>query len=115
MDEITNLSVTDNLLDDICNIIEDAQKTAIKTVNITLVMRNWLLGRRIAAESMNGSRSERYGAGIIEELAKKLTNLYGSGFDKRALYRYVKFYQLYPEIVGTVSPQRRKNDGKRKY
>lgn len=29
----------------------------------------------------------------------------GKGFDSRALYRYVKFYQLYPEIVGTVSPQ----------
>ena len=102
--------ITDNLLTDICNIIENAQKIAIKTVNITLVMRNWLLGQRIASENMDGNRSERYGAGIIEELADKLTNLYGKGFDKRALYRYVKFYQLYPEIVGTVSPQSIRTD-----
>ena len=110
MDEITKTNITDNLLTDICNIIENAQKTAIKTVNITLVMRNWLLGQRIASENMDGNRSERYGAGIIEELADKLTNLYGKGFDKRALYRYVKFYQLYPEIVGTVSPQSIRTD-----
>ncbi len=28
-------------------------------------------------------------------------------FDKRSLYRYVQFYQMYPEIVGTVTPQSR--------
>ena len=58
MDEITKTNITDNLLTDICNIIENAQKTAIKTVNITLVMRNWLLGQRIASENMDGNRSE---------------------------------------------------------
>jgi hypothetical protein len=42
---------------------------------------------------------------MFQERANQLTNQYGKGFDKRSLYRFVKFYQLYPEIVGTVSPQ----------
>jgi hypothetical protein len=29
----------------------------------------------------------------------------GKGFDKSSLYRYVKFYQKFPEIVATASPQ----------
>ncbi len=54
---------------------------------------------------MSGTRSERYGEGIISELADELTQKYGKGFDKRSLYRYVQFYQSYPEIVGSASPQ----------
>lgn len=105
MDKILQYKMTENLLSDICEIIENSQENAIRSVNITLVMRNWLLGKRISAEGMDGTRSERYDFGIIEDLSEKLTELYGKGFDKRALYRYVKFYQLYPMILDTVSPQ----------
>ena len=41
---------------------------------------------------MGGSRAERYGSGIIAELSEQLTRIYGKGFDKRSLYRYVQFY-----------------------
>lgn len=96
---------SDSLLADSQQIIEAAQQTAYRAVNEVLVRRNWLLGKRIAEENMNGTRIERYGAKTITDLADQLTNQYGKGFDKRALYRFVKFYQLYPEIMGTVSPQ----------
>lgn len=52
------------------------------------------------------------GEGIIEKLSEELTGKYGKGFDKRSLYRYVQFYQMYPEIVGTVTPQSRFSDKK---
>lgn len=48
---------------------------------------------------------ERYGEGIISELADELTQKYGKGFDMRSLYRYVQFYQSYPEIVGILTSQ----------
>ena len=54
---------------------------------------------------MEGTISERYGAEIIVNLSKELTNKYGKGFDRTSLYRYVKFYQTFPEIVATVSQQ----------
>lgn len=69
------------------------------------MLRNWLLGKRIANENMGGSGSERYGTEIIAKLSNCLTEKYGKGFDKSSLYRYVKFYQRFPEIVATVSPQ----------
>lgn len=94
-----------DLFQDSAQIIESAQHTAYKAVDQVLVIRNWLLGRRIGGEKMSGSRKERYGKKIIAELADWLTYRYGKGFDERALYRYLKFYQLYPEILGTVSPQ----------
>ncbi|MBR6862353.1 MAG: hypothetical protein IKM73_13635 [Acidaminococcaceae bacterium] len=92
------------LYEDLSTIIESAQKSAYQTVDHILVLRNWLLGKHIAEENMGGTHAERYGESIISTLAQQLTDEYGKGFDRRALYRYVKFYQLYPEIVETVSP-----------
>jgi hypothetical protein len=91
--------------EDLYVIIENAQQTAIVSVNSVLVIRNWLIGMRISREKMSGTRSERYGEGIISGLADELTQKYGKGFDKRSLYRYVQFYQSYPEIVGIITPQ----------
>ena len=100
-----NDMVSREFYDDLSTIIESARKSAYQTVDRILVVRNWLLGKRIAEEELVGTRADRYGEKIVSELAKQLTEQYGKGFDKRALYRYVKFYKTYPEIVATVSPQ----------
>ena len=102
---------TDDLLSDSQYIIEAAHHTAYNAVDRILVVRNWLLGKRISEEKMSGTRSERYGEKIIPELAKQLTERYGKGFDKSALYLFVKFYTLYPEIVVTVSQQSSDDQG----
>ena len=38
---------TDNVLNDMCNIIESSREAAYKAVNVALVQRNWLIGYRI--------------------------------------------------------------------
>ena len=103
-DEIL-IQPSESLLHDTREIIESAQRVAYKSVDRVLVLRNWLLGKRISEEKMTGTRVDRYGAKIIAGLAVELGKLYGKGFDRTALYRYVKFYHLYPEIVGTASQQ----------
>ncbi len=110
MNELIEYNMSDDLRKDLNDIIENSQQSAIASVNSVLVMRNWLLGMRITKENMGGTRSERYGEGIISELASELTKKYGKGFDKRSLYRYVQFYQTYPEIVGTPTPQSNTSD-----
>ena len=102
-----------DLLQDTAYIIESAQHAAYQSVDRILLLRNWLLGKRIAEDCMSGSRIERYGAGIIANLAAQLTDSYGKGFDKRALYNYVKFYQLYPEIVDSMMPQSAEGDNEK--
>lgn len=49
--------------------------------------------------------SAAYGESLLTELAKRLTNLKVSNCSSRQLYRYLRFYRLYPEIVGTLPPQ----------
>ena len=74
-----------SLLNDACNIIEQAQKMAYNVVNETLIKRNWLLGMRIQKEILNEQRAE-YGELIVKTLAKSLTMQYGEGFTKTNLY-----------------------------
>ena len=96
---------TDDLFSDARHIIDEAQKAAYRSVNVVLVQRNWLLGRRIAEEELRGEGRAEYGAQAIKELAKRLTKEYGKGFDRSNLHRFVSFYRLFPEIVDSASRQ----------
>ena len=94
---------SNNLLSDAKVIIESAQKTAFAAVNVALVNRNWLLGKRIADEELKGEGRAEYGAEIIKNLAKNLTKTYGKGFTQRNLYNCEKFYEMYPEILQSLT------------
>ena len=96
---------TSDLLNDAKKIIEVSQKAAYRAVNLALLQRNWLLGYRIAQEELNGEDRSEYGKGIIKKLADELTASYGRGFDFGSLYKYCRFYKLYPEILDSVSPK----------
>ena len=74
--------------------------------NISLTLRNWLIGAYYISEfELHGSDRARYGDSLLTELAKRLTRLKISNCNRRQLYRYLRFYRLYPEIVGTMPPQ----------
>ena len=96
---------TSDLLNDAKQIIEVSQKAAYRAVNLALVQRNWLLGYRIAQEELKGEDRSEYGKGIIKKLAEELTATYGKGFDFGSLYKYCRFYKLYPEILDSASPK----------
>lgn len=98
-----NFVKTDDILKDMCGIIESSQKAAYQAVNTALVQRNWLIGYRIAEEEFGGEARAEYGTGIIAKLAKALTSEYGKGFTKSNLYNFYSFYKTYPDIFQTVS------------
>ena len=94
-----------DILKDMCSIIDESIATAYQSVNVILVRRNWLIGKRIAEEELKGERRAEYGLEIITYLSKVLSKQYGRGFDKTNLYRYLKFYNYFPEIVDTACQQ----------
>ena len=59
---------TNNIYEDITSIVNQANDVAYKTVNVLLVERNWLLGKRIAEEELKDNRKDNYGKEIINEL-----------------------------------------------
>ena len=99
-----------SLYSDSCTIIEQAREQAYRAVNKALTIRNWSLGQRIAREHLGEDGRAEYGKHIIESLAEMLTDKYGKGFDQSSLYKYVRFYTLFPEILDALSPQSQKVD-----
>ena len=93
---------TDNLLSDVRMIIDSARTKAYAAVNVALVERNWLLGKRIAEEELQGENRAEYGANVIIRLSKDLTDEYGKGFNKSNLYQFCEFYKSFPEIFHTA-------------
>ena len=87
---------------------EELAAQAGRAVNISLTIRNWLVGCYIIEYELCGADRARYGDNLLTELAKRLTELKVSNCNRRQLYRYLRFYRLYPEIVGTVSAQLKK-------
>ena len=90
-----------NLFADASTIIETARNVAYRSVNVVLVRRNWLLGKRIAEEQIGEqTRDELYGKSLIQNLANDLTATYGSGFDFSSLYKVCSLLSVLPKHFG---------------
>ncbi|MCH5255210.1 MAG: DUF1016 family protein [Lachnospiraceae bacterium] len=96
---------SENILNDIQNIIETSQRQAYHAVDTILSQRNWLIGYRIAEEEMDGENRAEYGLNVIKKLSEELTKVYGKGYDRSNLYHYLRFYKEFPEIIDTVCRQ----------
>ena len=103
--ELITSSNFETIYTDVSAIINEARETAYKAVDIALLKRNWLLGKRITEEELKETRSENYGQEIIKKLSKRLTLEFGKGFEQRNLYRFVQFYKMYPNILTSVMTQ----------
>ena len=93
---------TGDIFIDAQNIIEQTRNYAYQAVNVAMVQRNWLLGKRIADEELQGENRAEYGKEIIKKLADYLSNLYGKGFTKSNLYQFVQFFKCYPDIFHSM-------------
>ena len=83
---IIKYSKTDNVLKDICSIINSARDYAFQSVNIALVERNWLIGYRIAEEELKGEGRADYGTEIIKKLSTE-----DSGKDVQKHIKYITY------------------------
>ena len=96
---------TGDVFTDTCEIVENAVRIAYAAVDTVLIQRNWLLGKRISAEILNKNGKAQYGKNAIMKLSVALKEKYGKGFDYGSLYKYVKFYQEFPQILDSMSPK----------
>ena len=93
------------LVDSIRQVHEHCAAQANRVVNVTLTLRNWSIGAYIHHYELNGADRAEYGEGLLDALAERLTELRISNSNRRQLYRYLRFWRLYPGIVATLSQQ----------
>ena len=85
----SELQVYENIRDT----VSTARSNVIKTVNTTMVVTYWEVGKQIS-EAV-GDRAD-YGKQLLKYLSDNLTKEFGKGFSERSL-RYIRqFYQAFP-------------------
>lgn len=91
------------VLDELRQLIGEAQRTAVAAVNVTLTMLYWRVGRRIREEVLRQERAE-YGEQIVATLSRQLSAEYGRGFAQKNVHRMVQFAEAFPDetIVATL-------------
>jgi len=82
---------------------EEMAAQAGKAANLSLTLRNWLIGFYIAVYEQNGADRAEYGARLLENLSSRLAEGGMDGIASRSLRQYRQFYLIYPEIWQTPS------------
>lgn len=100
--DLLQVAYSDNIFKDASLIIEQSRSYAYRAVNVAMIQRNWLLGKRIALEELKGESRAEYGKEVVAKLADYLTENYGKGFDYSSLYKYIRFYKAFPQILDSV-------------
>ncbi len=87
-------------------LIIEKKSVVAQAVNTAMIFLNWEIGETIFHDILGGSKAE-YGEMIIEEVADKLSEKYGKGYNRSSVFRMIKFYQEFPdkEKVATLSQQ----------
>ena len=95
----------DSLVSAIVHLHRQTQEFAAKAVNVSLTLRNWLIGRQIEIYERQGTDRAIYGDRLMDTLATRLKKQGWDRCDRRELYRFRQFFLTYPRIVETVTPQ----------
>lgn len=79
----------------VANLLKEARKSVVQTVNKTMVHTYYEIGRMIVEEEQNGNERAAYGKQILKELSKRLTTEFEKGFSQRNLEQMRQFYLTY--------------------
>ncbi|MFW5856425.1 MAG: PDDEXK nuclease domain-containing protein [Planctomycetota bacterium] len=93
------------LVDAVMQVHREMAAQAGRAVNLALTARNWLIGMHIAEFELRGADRADYGERVYTALAENLTHRGVSNCNRRQLYRYTRFYETYPWIVGALPAQ----------
>jgi predicted nuclease of restriction endonuclease-like (RecB) superfamily len=102
----SSLTVPTRLLDDLRSLIRQIREGVAQGVNSALVLLSWQIGQRVRTEILKHKRAS-YGDEICATLSHQLTAEFGKGFTRSALWRMIRFAEVFPDqqIVAALSQQ----------
>ena len=95
----------ESLVDIIGKIHENLFTQAAKAVNVSLTIRNWLIGFYIHEYELDGRDRAAYGEYLFKKLANRLHELGIKRVYERELRRYRQFYLTYGQIRESLPPE----------
>lgn len=92
---MTHKPINTKFLSQIVDLLQSARNKVIRTVNQTMVMTYFEIGRMIVEEEQDGKERADYGKQILKELSDVLTKEFGKGFSVDNLENMRRFYVVY--------------------
>jgi predicted nuclease of restriction endonuclease-like (RecB) superfamily len=83
------------LLNKVIELLDSARTNVVRSINQTMVLSYFEIGRLIVEEEQNGRERANYGKTILKILSEKLQHEFGKGFSVDNLENMRKFYLTY--------------------
>lgn len=92
---MTNKPSNTKFYSQIVDLLQSARNKVVRTVNQTMVLTYFEIGRMIIEEEQGGKERADYGKSLLKELSKVLTKEFGKGFSVDNLENMRRFYLVY--------------------
>jgi predicted nuclease of restriction endonuclease-like (RecB) superfamily len=92
-----------SLSSSILSLHSSLHRAAAQSVNRTLTIRNWLIGRHIVEYEQNGEDRAEYGTKLLEQLSNILKHDGVKGMSVTALRNFRQFYSMYNRLSETIN------------
>lgn len=92
-------SLNNHLVNKISQLLELARNRVVVTVNQTMVLTYFEIGRMIVEEEQNGENRAEYGKELLKNISVELTKKFGKGFSPSNLQQMTQFYIAYSQTV----------------
>lgn len=89
---------SESLYAEVAEILATARSQAYRAVNLVMVQAYWNIGRVIVEQEQGGQTRADYGERLIDELSKRLTANFGSGFNRSNVFYMRQFYLAFPIV-----------------
>ena len=96
-DRSMNKAIDRNFYQDISSLLTQARAKSYQVINTIMVETYWKIGKRIVEEEQNGKSRAEYGARLISNLSRHLTDTFGKGFSEANLKNMRQFYFVFPD------------------
>lgn len=97
----------DEVFAELTGLVEDARRSAARSVNALMTAIYWAIGRRIVQHEQHGEEKAGYGDELIRRLSRNLTARFGRGFGRSNLFQMRSFFLAYrdPNPLAAAGPR----------
>lgn len=94
---------TSQLYNSIKELIENSKSNIVRSVNTTIILTYFEIGRMIVEDEQSGKSRAEYAEQTLKQLSIDLTKDFGKGFSQRNLEYIRKFYLNYSDRIAKTS------------
>lgn len=91
------------LVEQIGALVKNNQQKLLHTVNTTITITYWHIGKHIVEFEQGGDTRAKYGTELLRKLSQDLTLQFGKGYSYRNLQLAKKFYNTFPIVQSVIA------------